>query len=290
MNREFLAESELVLNPDGSVYHLSIKEEHVADTVLLVGDQDRVARISRHFDSVTAKIQHREFVTHTGKYKGKDITVISTGIGTDNIDIVLNELHAAANIDLKARKVKDNLRQLNLIRIGTSGSLQDDIPAGGFIASEYGLGLDGLIYYYKYRFSEDEVKLNEKVNNHLNWNPDLSKPYLIKGSETLLEQLAFDMTKGITATATGFYGPQGRSLGLELSNQKMNEILQSFSYGDHRITNFEMETSALYGLGKLLGHNCCTCCMVLANRAKKEYVKNAQEAIDGLIETILDRL
>ena len=285
-----MAESELVLNQDGSIYHLSIKEEHVSDTILLVGDQDRVARISRHFDTISDKIQHREFVTHVGKYKGKNITVISTGIGTDNIDIVLNELHATANVDLKARKVKDNLRQLNLIRIGTSGSLQDDIPAGGYIASEYGLGLDGLIYYYSYQPSKEETELQEQINNHLNWNQNLSKPYIIKGSEALLNQLAFDMMKGITATATGFYGPQGRSLGLELSHPTMNDSLRSFAHKDHRITNFEMETSALYGLGKLLGHKCCTCCMVLANRAKKEYVKNAQEAVDGLIETVLDRL
>jgi len=290
MNREFIPESELILNPDGSVYHISLREEHVADTVLLVGDQDRVERISKHFDRIDAKIQHREFVTHAGSYKGKEITAISTGIGTDNIDIVLNELHAAANIDLKKRRLKENLRQLNLIRIGTSGSLQDDIPAGGFIASRFGLGLDGLIFYYNYQFSEEEAHLNEVINKHLKWNPKLSSPYLIKGSDELLGKIGHDMHKGITATATGFYGPQGRSLGLELSNPSMNETLQSFSHEGHRITNFEMETSALYGLGKLLGHKCCTCCMVLANRAKKEYVKNPQEAIDGLIETVLDRI
>ena len=290
MNREFLPESELVLNSDGSVYHISLREENVADTVLLVGDQDRVARISRHFDRIDAKIQHREFVTHVGTYKGKGITALSTGIGTDNIDIVLNELHAAANIDLKARRLKENFRQLNLIRIGTSGSLQDDIPAGGFIASQFGLGLDGLIYYYNYQATEEESELNKIINEHLQWNPDLSTPYLIKGSKELLNIIGHDMHKGITATATGFYGPQGRKLGLDLNNPSMNDTLQSFSHGGHRITNFEMETSALYGLGKLLGHNCCTCCMVLANRAKKEYVKDAQKAIDGLIETVLDRV
>lgn len=290
MNPKTLQETELILNPDGSVYHISLREEHVADTVLLVGDQDRVARISRHFDKIENKIQHREFVTHTGKYKGNNITAISTGIGTDNIDIVLNELHAAANIDLKARRVKENLRSLNLIRIGTSGSLQDDIPAGGFIASEFGLGLDGLIYYYDYQFTKEEATLNQIVNDHLKWNPKLSTPYLIKGSDELVNRIGHGMSKGITATATGFYGPQGRSLGLDLSNPQMNESLQSFAHEGKRITNFEMETSALYGLGKFLGHNCCTCCMVLANRAKKEYVKDAQKAIDGLIETVLDRI
>ncbi|MCP4460341.1 MAG: nucleoside phosphorylase [Cytophagales bacterium] len=290
MNREFLPESELVLNPDGSVYHISLREEHVADTVLLVGDQSRVARISRHFDKLDARIQHREFVTHVGTYKGKKITAISTGIGTDNIDIVLNELHAAANIDLKARRLKENLRQLNLIRIGTSGSLQDDIPAGGFIASQFGLGLDGLIYYYNYQFTEEETELNKIINKHLQWNSNLSRPYLVKGSNELINKIGHDMYKGVTATATGFYGPQGRSLGLDLSNTSMNETLQSFSHEGYRITNFEMETSALYGLGKLLGHNCCTCCMVLANRAKKEYVNDPQKAIDRLIETVLDRV
>ena len=290
MNRGFLPESELVLNPDGSVYHISLREEHVADTVLLVGDPGRVERISHHFEKVNHKIQNREFVTHCGVYKGKNLTVLSTGIGTDNIDIVINELHAAANIDPKKRQIKDNLRELNLIRIGTSGSLQDDIPSGGFIASEFGLGLDGVIHYYNYRYSEEEARLNELINDHLNWSPNHSKPYLVKGSEQLIEVIGYDMIKGITATATGFYGPQGRSIGLELSNPKMNESLKSFSEEGRRITNFEMETSALYGLGNLLGHKCATFCMVLANRAKKEYVKNHHEAIDGLIETVLDRL
>lgn len=290
MNRQFLEESELILNPDGSLYHINLKEEHVADTVLLVGDQNRVAQISRHFDQIEYQIQHREFATHTGTYKGNRITAISTGIGTDNIDIVLNELHAAVNIDLGKRQVKSNRKSLNLIRIGTSGSIQEDIPAGAYIVSQFGLGFDGLIYYYDYQFEEGEKALAKSINEHLKWNPNLSVPYLVQGSSKLIDQIGFDMSKGITATATGFYGPQGRSLGLKLNNAQMNESLHSFDQNGLRITNFEMETSALYGLGKLLGHQCCTCCLALANRAKKEYVKDYRKAIDELIETVLDRL
>jgi len=290
MNREPLAESELVLNPDGSLYHISLKEEHIADSVLLVGDQDRVAQISKHFDRIEFKIQNREFITHTGTYKGKRITALSTGIGTDNIDIVVNELNAAVNIDMQSKLLKSNPKSLNLIRIGTTGSLQEDVSAGSYIVSLFGLGFDGLIYYYDYQFEEEEKDLGQKINDHLNWNPKLSLPYLIKGSDKLIEKIGFDMKRGITATATGFYGPQGRGLGQKLSNVNMNESLQSFEYKGNRITNFEMESSALYGLGKLLGHNCCTCCLVIANRAKKEYLKDHAAAMDGLIETVMDRL
>jgi len=290
MIRNALAETELVLNPDGSVYHISLREKHVADNVLLVGDQDRVAQISRHFDNIETRIQNREFITHTGNYKGKRITALSTGIGTDNIDIVVNELNAAVNIDLESKKIKTESRSLNLIRIGTTGSLQEDIRPGSSIVSLFGLGFDGLIYYYDYDFTQEEKNLAQKINDHLQWNPKLSIPYLIKGSEKLINKIGHDMKRGITATATGFYGPQGRSLGSKLSNEHMNESLQSFSYQDLRITNFEMETSALYSLGKLFGHNCFTCCLVIANRARKEYLPDHGAAMDGLIETVLDRL
>ena len=290
MNQEILQDSELIVNPDGSIYHLKLKEEQVADTVILVGDQGRVSQVSQHFDQIDSKIQNREFVTHSGTYHGKPITALSTGIGTDNIDIVLNELHAAVNIDLTTRQFKRTKRQLNLIRIGTSGSLQADIPAGSHVISEFGLGFDGLIYYYNHEFDDDESQLKDKINEHLKWDEQLAVPYVIKGSSKLIERIGADMIKGITATATGFYGPQGRKLGLGLSNPKMNEVLQSFSDGDRKITNFEMETSALYALGKLLGHHCCTCCLILANREKKEYIENHHEAMDGLIKTVLDRV
>ncbi len=290
MNREILGDSELILNADGSVYHLKLRDEHVADTVILVGDQGRVAEVSKFFDVIDSKIQNREFVTHSGSYKGSPITAISTGIGTDNVDIVLNELHAAVNVDPVTRKFKKEFRRLDLIRIGTSGSLQADIPAGAYVVSEFGLGLDGLIYYYNYSFDEVEAPLRAKINDHLNWNPNLSVPYLVKGSPELIEKIGHGMIKGITATASGFYGPQGRHVALPLSNKNMNESLQSFSNGGHRIANFEMETSALYGLGKLLGHRCCTCCLILANREKKEYIENHQEAINNLIRTVLERV
>jgi uridine phosphorylase len=290
MEGEILQESELILNSDGSIYHLNLRDEHIADTVILVGDQGRVAQISQHFEHIDHQIQNREFVTHTGVYKGKPITVLSTGIGTDNIDIVVNELNAAVNIDPETRRFKETFRQLNLIRIGTSGSLQEDLSPGSYIVSEFGLGLDGTIYYYNCAFDEEETALNQKINDHLHWNPKLAVPYLVRGSNKLIDQIGYDMTKGITVTATGFYGPQGRKLALPLSNKQMNESFQSFAYGDHRILNFEMETSALYGIGKMLGHNCCTCCLILANRAKKENVRNYKEAMDGLILKVLDRV
>jgi uridine phosphorylase len=290
MNTKTFADSELVLNPDGSIYHLKLLPEHVADTVLLVGDQGRVNAISRYFDEIEYQIQNREFVTHTGWYRGKRLTALSTGIGTDNIDIVLNELHAVVNIDLNQRTIKPNHTRLNLIRIGTSGSLHLDVPAGSYIVAEYGLGFDGLVYYYPFHPEKDETNLAQQVYDHLAWDQRLSTPYVVKGADELIARIGKDMVKGITATATGFYGPQGRRLGLELGIPDMNDRLTSFESGTHRITNFEMETSALYGLGKMLGHNCCTCCLALANRARKEYLNDYHTAMDQMIKTILERL
>ena len=290
MDKDFIPESELVLNNDGSVYHLHLKNEHVADTVILVGDQGRVEQVSKHFDTIEYKIQNREFITHTGLYQGKRITVISTGIGPDNIDIAINELDAAVNIDLENRKYKKEKRVLNIIRIGTSGALQKDIPVDSFVVSEFGLGLEGLVYYYDYLFDEKEAELTEKINSHLNWNPNLSKPYIVKGSSSLIEGIGEGMTRGITATASGFYGPQGRKLRLKLDNPDLNERLTSFEHEGHLVTNFEMETSALYGLGALLGHNCCTCCAIIANRITQKYSENHSIVVDDLIKTVLDRL
>lgn len=286
-----LLDSELILNKDGSVYHINLKPEHIAPTVLLVGDQGRVAQISRHFDKIEHKIQKREFITHTGTYKGKRITALSTGIGTDNIDIVVNELDAAVNIDLNTRQLKEERQSLNLIRIGTSGALHPDIPVGSFVAAEFGLGFEGLIYYYNYKFNALERELTDQVVKQLNWNPHLSTPYITEGSDYLLELLAKNtMIKGITATASGFYGPQGRALYLQPSDLLLNDKLMNFGHKNHRITNFEMETSALYGLGSLLGHRCCTCCAIIANRTIKDYSKDAVAVVEGLIETVLDRL
>lgn len=290
MQNNSLPESELILNRDGSVYHLHVKDEHVSDTVIIVGDQRRVQEVSKCFDSVDFKVQNREFVTHTGTYKGKRITALSTGIGTDNIDIVINELDAAVNIDSSSRKPKAKRRKLSIVRIGTSGALQEDIPVGSHVISEFGLGLDGLIYYYQYEFDKIEKELTEKINDHLNWNADLSRPYITRGSARLIGILEKGMVKGITATATGFYGPQGRKLTLTPKDPEINSRLRSFAYQNHRVTNFEMETSALYGLGRLLNHDCCTCCLIIANRIRKEYKDDHGKDIDNLIESVLERL
>src|SRR6185295_3036579 len=221
MSKDSIPESELVLNHDGSVYHLHLKEEHIGSTVILVGDQGRVEQISKYFDKVEFRFNNREFITHTGLFKGHRITVISTGIGTDNVDIVVNELDAAVNIDLVKRQPREKKRKLNLIRIGTSGALQADIPVDSNVVSSHGLGLDGLLYYYKYEFESDEKILSQKINQHLNWNPQLAVPYVVKGSDLLIKKIGLDMFKGITATASGFYGPQGRRLRLELDDPQV---------------------------------------------------------------------
>lgn len=289
MSNEIL-NSELILNKDGSVYHIHLKEEHIADTVILVGDQGRVKAVSDYFDEIEYHISNREFVTCTGYYKGKRLTVLSTGIGADNIDIAVSELDAAINIDLKTRQLKPNRRSLNLVRIGTSGALQPDIPVGSFVISEYGLGFEGLIYFYNFQFSEKEQILTDKIQEHLQWNPKLSDPYAVAASEELLNKLGEGMFKGITGTASGFYGPQGRTLFLKPSVSDLRQKLASFGYEGHRITNFEMETSALYGLGKMMGHHCCTCCAIIANRSIKQYADDYKLIVKDLIKVVLDRL
>ncbi|MFN4234213.1 MAG: nucleoside phosphorylase [Bacteroidia bacterium] len=285
-----IAPSELIINPDGSIYHLKLKPEHIATNVIVVGDPGRVELISSKFNKIEYKIQNREFITHTGTYKGKRITVIATGIGTDNIDIVLNELDAAVNIDLEKRIIKEKHTQLNIIRIGTSGALQEDIPVDSFVASTHGLGLDGLLPFYKDLSKINEEEITFEFISQTKWNNEFNRPYIIKGSEELLNKIAFDFHKGITATANGFYGPQGRKLRLELQRDDLNELLNRFSYKNLRITNFEMETSALYGLGKLLGHNTCTVCAIVANRMAQQYSKDYKTAIDKLVTIVLERL
>lgn len=285
-----IAPSELILNPDGSIYHLKLKPEHIAQNVIVVGDPGRVELISAKFDNIEYKIQNREFITHTGFYKGKRITVIATGIGTDNIDIVLNELDAAVNIDLEKRIVKEKHTQLNIVRIGTSGALQKDIPVDSFVASTYGLGFDGLLPFYKGLAAINEKELIEEFILQTNWNTEFNRPYMVKGSDELIQKIAFDFHQGITATANGFYGPQGRKLRLELQKNDLNELLNKFTYKNHRITNFEMETSALYGLGKLLGHNTCTVCAIVANRMAQQYSKDYKSAVDKIINIVLERL
>ncbi len=290
MRGQQLSETDLILNSDGSAYHLHIRDEHIADHVIIVGDQSRVKQISKHFDKLEAQIQNREFVTHTGRIGKDHITVLSTGIGTDNIDIVINELDAAINIDPQSRQIRSEKRKLNIIRIGTSGALQADIPVGSYVISEFGLGFDGLIHYYNYEFDELERELAVKIGQHLNLNKELSAPYVCKGSELLINKLGKGMIPGITATASGFYGPQGRTLRLQSKDPGIEDRLGTFAYKNYRITNFEMETSALYGLGSMLGHDCCTCCAVIANRISKEFSKDYHKDIDGLIQLVLERI
>lgn len=285
-----IAESELILNPDGSVYHLHLRPEQLAPNVIVVGDQGRVETVSAHFQSIEHKVSNREFVTHTGVFSGKRFTVLSTGIGTDNIDIVLNELDALVNIDLASRTVKTQKTSLNIVRIGTSGALQGDIPVDSFVASSHGMGLDGLLNYYAGMADCDEPAIAEAFMAHAGWTKGLPYPYTVKASERLLELLAHDQAKGITATAPGFYGPQGRQLRLAPALPDLNEKLGSFRHGGLRVTNFEMETSALYGLGKLLGHECCTLCAIIANRVAKQYSRDYRRAVDDLIRLVLERL
>lgn len=291
MDRKFIPDSQLVLHGDGSVYHLRLFPEQIADTVILVGDPNRVAKISALFDVIENQVSNRELVTHTGFYKGKRITALSTGMGTDNIDIVLNELDALVNIDLKLRTIKEKHTRLKLIRLGTSGALQPDIPVGNsFLASKYALGLDGLLHFYADSVQHIHHEMTDAFVEHMKWSPLLPSPYVVGCSESLMEQLAFDFRKGITATSPGFYGPQGRVLRLPLSDEGMNKKIESFSFEGQNITNFEMESSALYGLSMLLGHDALTICLVIANRVTEKFSSDYHPFMEKLIKNTLDRL
>ena len=282
-------ESELIVNPDGSIYHLKLLPEQVADTVILVGDQGRVRAVSRYFDSIEYKVQNREFVTHTGLFKGTPITVLSTGIGTDNIDIVMNELDALVNIDIKARRLNPEHRSLNLIRLGTTGALQGDIAVDSFVASAYGLGFDGLLHFYQNEGITEDA-MSDAFMKHTSWSNKLPFPYVVKASDELMDKFGGDLRAGITATANGFFGPQGRSLRIPLASPDLNESIETFRYQGMSITNFEMETSALYGLSRLLGHQALTICTVIANRVSKSYSKDYKTAVDQMIHMVLNRL
>jgi len=285
-----LLPSELILNPDGSIYHLNLLPEDIADDIIVVGDQHRVERISSFFDKIDVKKEKREFVTHTGWYKGKRITALSTGIGCDNIDIVINELDAIVNIDLHTRKIKETPRKLNIVRLGTSGALQADIPVDSFVISSFGLGFDGLAQFYTTNFEKDELELQQEFVRQVNWKKELNQPYFVKANHELLQRLEEGMIKGITATANGFYGPQGRSLRLAPNVPDLNEKLNEFLYKEHRITNFEMETSALYALSSMLGHSAVTVCAIIANRFTKTFSEDYKKTVDKLIEVVLERL
>ncbi len=285
-----LQASELVLNSDNSVYHLKLKEEHIADRVIVVGDQGRVGDISKYFDKIEFQVQSREFVTHVGWFGQKRITVLSTGIGTDNIDIVLNELDAAVNIDLEKKELKSTLRSLKIVRIGTSGALQADIPVDSFVASAFAMGIDGTLNYYDRQPSALENEMREAFIKHTSMPLDVCSPYAVQGDAALLSQIGFDMQQGITMTSNGFYGPQGRVLRLPLRLPNFNDSLPGFRFQNHKITNYEMETSALFGLGKLLGHQCLTTCVIVANRFNKTFSKNYKIPMDQLIKTVLERI
>ncbi len=285
-----IKESELILNPDGSIYHLNLKPENISNTLLFVGDQDRVEKITKHFDTIEFSIQKREFKTQTGTYKGKRLTVISTGIGPDNIDIVLNELDALVNIDLKTRKKKEKLTSLNIIRIGTSGSLQKDIPVDSFVIGTHGLDLNGLLHFYQIE-SISKPDIEEEFVKYTNWSPKKARPIIIDNSSELEQIFDSDKVfKGVTATAGGFYGPQGRVLRLPLQNPGLNSKMDSFNFKGFRITNFEMETSVIYGLSKLLGHKALSLNAIIANRATGNFSKNPKLTIERLIEYTLDKI
>ncbi|REE79919.1 uridine phosphorylase [Lutibacter oceani] len=285
-----IAASELILNPDGSIYHLNLKPENIAHNIIFVGDQNRVPKITQHFDSIEFETQKREFRTITGTYKGTRMSVISTGIGPDNIDIVINELDALVNIDLEKRTVKKEHVQLNIVRIGTSGSLQKDIPVDSFVLAKYGLGFDGMLHSYACEHVL-EADFEDAFIKHTNWSSRKARPYIVKNSETLEEKLASDKVFiGVTATAVGFYGPQGRILRLPIQDPKLNSKIDNFEYNGVRITNLEMETSAIYGLAKLLGHNACSMNAIIANRANGTFSKDPYKPIDELILYTLNKL
>lgn len=288
---KYFAESELIINPDGSIFHLHVKPEQLADKIILVGDPGRVALVASHFETKECEVESREFKTITGTYKGKHITVQSTGIGCDNIDIVVNEMDALANLDFKTRHEKETFKQLTFVRIGTCGGLQPYTPVGTFVASVKSIGFDGLLNFYAGRNDVCDLELEEAFKKHMNWSPLLSAPYVIDGDKELVDRIAGeDMVRGITIACGGFFGPQGRELRIPLADPHQNEKVESFVYGDLRITNFEMESSALAGLSALMGHKAMTCCMVIANRVAKEANANYKNSIDNLIIEVLDRI
>lgn len=293
MEKKYFAESELIINKDGSVFHLHVRPEQLADKVILVGDPGRVALVASHFEEKEMEVESREFRTVTGTYKGKRITVISTGIGCDNIDIVMNEVDALANIDFQTRTEKQQLRSLEIVRIGTCGGLQLNTPEGTFICSEYSVGFDGLLNFYEGRNAVCDLKMERALISHLGWTGNMCQPYpyVIKADENLVERIAQnDMVRGITVACGGFFGPQGRQLRVPLVDPHQNEKIESFEYEGMHITNFEMESSALAGLAKLMGHHATTTCMVIANRRAGKANTGYKNIIDDLITLVLDRI
>lgn len=289
--KKVFAPSELIINEDGSVFHLHVRPEQLADKVILVGDPGRVQTVAAHFERMECDIQSREFHTITGWFQGKRISVVSTGIGCDNIDIVLNELDALANIDFETRTEKEQLRSLELVRIGTCGGLQPNTPVGTYIASCKSIGFDGLLNFYAGRNEVCDLAFEEAFKQHMHWNPLLCAPYVIDANPELIERVAGkDMVHGVTIACGGFFGPQGRELRIPLADPDQNKKVESFEYQGWKITNFEMESSALAGLARLMGHRAMTCCMVIANRLAGEANTGYKGTIDGLIRLVLGRI
>ena len=282
--------SELIVTEKGCIYHLGLHPSQIAHDILVVGDPGRVKEVSAKFSSIESKTENREFITHTGIFNGKRITVLSTGIGTDNIDIVINELDALVNIDLENKTIKEKHTSLNIVRLGTSGALQEDIPVDSFLVSEYAMGFDGVMGFYEGKYEENEIRIQSEFVKHMNWPVTINPPYLVKGDSGLIQKIGHDHRKGITITANGFYGPQGRVLRLPVAVPDMNEKLRQFKTGNLRCTNYEMETSALYGLCGMLGHKSATVCAIIANRYAKQYSKDYHKAVEKLIEITLERL
>jgi uridine phosphorylase len=278
-----IAESELIINDRGAIYHLNVKPEEIANSVITVGDPARVKEVSKYFDKIEFEMQHREFITHTGYIEKKRLSVISTGIGPDNIDIVLNELDALVNIDLDTRKVKSDLTTLNIFRFGTSGSLQREIPVDGLVAATHALGLDNLMNFYRTENNEEEKQIIHAFKTHTQLTSGNVSPYIFMGSPSLLKHFVKDYHQGITVTCPGFYGPQGRVLRLGLAYPHLVDLLSTFHFGQHRISNFEMESSAIYGLGKALGHHCISLNTIVNNRITKEFTKDGAKSVENLI-------
>ncbi|MDR2836902.1 MAG: nucleoside phosphorylase [Bacteroidales bacterium] len=285
-----IEESELIINDDGSVFHLHLLPEQIADDIILVGDPGRVDMFCKHFEKIEHHVQNREFVTKTGFYNGKRLTVLATGIGTDNIDIVINELDALANINLKTRTEKTEKKSLNLLRVGTSGGLQEDLAVGSFLMSEYSIGFDGLLNWYRDSEKFMDLDFENALKKHLSWNPRLTSPYVVKSSETLMNRVGSDFRRGITISSPGFYGPQGRELRLQIQDRNINNKIRAFKYNNKCITNYEMESSALCGLSLMLGHNATTVCVIIANRFAKEFLPNYKDSMEKLVEIVLERL
>jgi len=291
MTKRQLPESEFIINNDGSCFHLHLKPHQLADRVILVGDPGRVKTVADHFETLECEVQSREFHSVTGQYQGKRITVQSTGIGCDNIDIVMNELDSLANIDYQTRTIRDEHRTLTIVRIGTCGGLQPNTPTGTFIASVKSIGFDGLLNYYAGRNDVCDLEMEEAFKQHMQWNPLKGAPYVAVACKDLIDQIAQDdMVRGYTVACGGFYGPQGRQLRMPIEDPRQNEKIESFEYEGRRICNFEMESSALAGLSSLLGHRAMTCCMVIANRYAQKMNTEYKNTIDTLIQKVLDRI